>query len=82
MPSIYYSDGDKQFLSNITFTSPNRDEQLDKFEQYIYAQHLTEFLVYGWSVQKAQERARQEAKYDREHVLELMELAHNGDLFI
>lgn len=81
MPSMYSDEADDLFLSKITFTSPNRDEQLDRFEQYIYAQHLAEYLARGRSVKVAQDRARQAAKDDREYALELMELAHNGDLF-
>ena len=82
MPSMYCMEASEMFLSELTFTSPNIDEQLDKFEQYIYAQHLTEYLARGRSVQVAQDRAKQAAKDDRDYIIELMELARNGDLHI
>ena len=81
--SIYFDKAAKVFIwnENIKFDSPNRDEQLDKMELYVYASELQAQLVMGGSIEESQRRAKKEGKEDREYMLCLMECAHNGGLF-
>ena len=81
--TIYFDEAAKALIwdENIKFDSPNRDEQLERMELYVYAKELAEFILTGMSIEEAQRRAKKGGKEDREFMLCLMECAHKGVLF-